>query len=231
MAKIKLVFFDMEGVIFDTGVKEFGKNTAASLWTILVKALGPAAVEDDQRGKDIWNDGKFKNYMEWVEYAARAHQKHGLNMDLFYQVIHSVPYMKGALEVFEELRKRGIKTVIISGGFKNQANRAIRDLKIDHVFAACEYFFDENSGLLSHWNIIPCDYEGKVDFMGLMMREYKLKPEECAFVGDGVNDKFLAKEVGLSIAFNGRKELQDVCTHSINQPEDQKDLREILKFL
>jgi phosphoserine phosphatase len=78
--------------------------------------------------------------------------------------------------------------------------------------------------------MIPCDYEGKVDFMRLLMREYGLKPEDCAFVCEGENDIPLAKEVGLSIAFNGAPALQSVATHSINQPEGKKDLKAILKF-
>jgi len=117
---------------------------------------------------------------------------------------------------------------MISGGLKNLANRAIRDLDIDHTFAACELFFDDKTGKLVAWNLLPTDYVGKVDFMRLMMREYDLHPQECAFVGDSVNDIPLAKEVGLSIAFNGRKELQEVCTYSINQK--RKNLKAILKF-
>jgi phosphoserine phosphatase len=103
-------------------------------------------------------------------------------------------------------------------------------LGIDHTFAACEYFFDQSSGRLVHWNLIPCDYEGKVDFMRLMMREYGISPADCAFIGDGVNDVPIAKEVGLSIAFNAAGELQEAATHSINQPEGKKDLKAILKF-
>jgi len=82
-----------------------------------------------------------------------------------------------------------------------------------------------------HWNLLPCDYEGKVDFMRLIMKEHGLSPEECAFVGDGVNDIFLAKEVGTSISFNGAEELQRVSTYSINQQEGKEDFMEILKYL
>lgn len=223
----KLIFFDMEGVIFETGIKEEGKNTSASVWTVIYNTLGKEAAKKEQEGKDKWNAGGFQNYMEWTNWSANQQKEFGLSMQLFYNILNKVEYMKGVKETFEELRKRGYKFVVISGGFKNLANRAIRDLKISHVFAACEYFFDEQ-GSLSHWNVLPCDYEGKVDFMRLLMREYKLKSKDCAFVGDGVNDKFLAKEVGLSIAFNARKELQEVCTHYINQKE--KDLRAILEF-
>ena len=67
--------------------------------------------------------------------------------------------------------------------------------------------------------------------MELIIKEHGLKKEECAFVGDGKNDIFLAKEVGLSKAFNGPKELQEACTHSINQEDGHEDFTEILKII
>ena len=160
----------------------------------------------------------------------RIHKKYGLKKDLFDQVINSVEFQPGVKETFNELKKRGLKTGIICGGFKASATRAKKELKIDHAFAACEYLWDEKGNIL-HWNTMPCDYEGKIDFMKLIIKEHGLTPDECAFVGDGRNDVPLAKSVGLSISFNGPKELQEASTHSINQPEGKEDFREILKFL
>ncbi|MBI2129660.1 HAD family phosphatase [Candidatus Woesearchaeota archaeon] len=227
--KIKLIFFDMEGVITETGIVEKGKNTAASAWTLISRHLGRKAGEEEQATKDKWNRSGYKNYIEWMEDTIRIHKKYGLTMRYFYKVLRSIPYMKGAKQTFSVLHKKGYKTALITGGFKNQANKIQRELKIDHVFAACEYFFDDKTRKLTAWNLLPADYVGKVDFMRLLMREYGLAKEECAFVGDGVNDIPLAKEAGLSIAFNARPELQKVCTHSINQ--GTKDLRGILDYL
>lgn len=224
----KLIFFDMEGVIFESGIVEKRKGVSASVWTVIGKELGEEAHAEEEKGKDRWIEKGFKNYIEWMEHTIDIHKKYGLTKEVFERIINKVPYINGTVETFHELKKRGYKTAMISGGFKNLANRAIRDLGVDHTFAACEYFFDPASGRLVNWNMLPCDYEGKVDFMRLMMREYGLHPSECAFVGDGVNDIPIAKEVGMSIAFNGRKELQAVTTHAVNQ--DNKDLKTILKF-
>ena len=226
--KSKIIFFDMEGVIFETGIIEKREAVAASIWTVIAKDLGKGCVEEENKGAVMWAKGKFQNYMEWCEYSIDRHKKYGLTLEKFYEILNKVKYMPGVKETFKELKKRGYKTVVISGGLKNLANRAIRDLDIDHVFAACEYFFDDKTGKLVSWNILPSDYEGKIDFMRLIMREYKMHPQECAFIGDGVNDVPLAKEVGISIAFNAREELQKVCTHSINQ--ENKNLKDILKY-
>lgn len=228
--KIKLIFFDMEGTIFKK-VIEFSKgNTCPSAWTLLAQHLGEKALKEEEETKDKWNNGEYSGYVEWMEDTIKIHKKYNLKKDFFDKVMNSAEYHNGVKETFKELAKRGYKTALISGGFKAQADRAQKDLKINHSFAACEYFWDEKGNLV-HYNLLPCDYEGKVNFVKLIMKEHGVSPEECAFVGDGINDVFLAKEVGIGIAFNGHAELQKVAKHSINQSKGKEDFKEILKYL
>jgi phosphoserine phosphatase len=226
---IKLVFFDMEGQIFEPHIIETKKGIAPSIWTVISRHLGPKAAAEGEATKDKWGERQYACYVDWMEDVIHIHQKYGLTKNVFYNIVNKVKYIKGVEETIKELRKRGYIVAVISGGFKNLADRAIRDLGIHHVFAACEYFFDEKTKKLKSWNLMPCDYQGKVDFMRLLIKEHGLKAKQCAFVGDGVNDISLAKECCISIAFNGRKELQEVTTYAVNQKE--KDLRGILKYL
>jgi len=228
--RIKLLFVDMEGTLFRKAIKIARGNTAPSAWTLIARHLGEDALREEDETKERWTAGKYKGYVEWMEDTIKIHRKYGLTKSFFEKVVGSVEYHTGVKETFKVLKKKGYRTALISGGFKANADRAQRDLKIDHAFSACEYLWDKD-GKIEHWNLLPCDYAGKVDFMKLIMKEYGLSPEECAFVGDGKNDVFLAKEVGMSIAFNGAEELQRVSTYSINQPEEEEDFREILKYL
>jgi len=227
--KIKLIFFDMEGTLFKKTIKFAKGNTAPSAWTLIAKHLGEKALAEEDITKDKWNNGKYSGYVEWMEETISIHKKYGLTKNFFDNVMNSIDYHNGVKETFKELNKKEYITALISGGFKAQADRAQKDLKIKHSFAACEYFWNKN-GTMLHWNLLPCDYEGKVDFMKLIMKEHGLSPEECAFVGDGKNDIFLAKEVGTSISFNGPEELQRISTHSINQEKDKEDFTAILKY-
>jgi len=224
---IKLIFFDMEGQIFDPGFKVEKGTTAPSIWTTLSQKLGPEVQAKEEKTKQKWDSKEYKNYLDWCEDTISIYQEHGLTEQTFNDVINNVPFVTGIKETVEELRKKGYSIAIISGGFKNLANRAIQELGIHHVFAAAELFFDPKTKTLSSWNLLPCDYEGKVDFMKLMMKEHGFTKEQCAFIGDGYNDIHLAKECGFSIAFNGRKELQEVADVAINQEE--KDIRAILQ--
>ena len=226
---LRIIFFDMEGQIFEPGVKATKKGTAASVWSVIAKHLGPEAYAEEEETKEKWGKGFYKSYVEWMEDTIRIHQKYGLSEEFFNKIISNVKYIKGVKETIKKLREKGYIIALISGGFKNLADRAIKDLGIHHVFAACEYFFHPKTKKLVSWNLMPSDYHGKVDFMRLLIKEHGLSPRDCAFVGDGVNDFHLAKEACLSIAFNGHPNLQKVTTYAINQKV--KDLRGILKYL
>jgi len=98
------------------------------------------------------------------------------------------------------------------------------DLRISHAFAACEYFFDEG-GTLKHYNLIPCDFEGKLDFVRLMLRELGLGMSDWVFVGDGPNDVGLAQSAPVSIGYLADPKLRQVATYAI------EDFRELLSLL
>ena len=227
---IKLVFFDMEGTLFRKAKHDVRGNVAPSAWGMLAKQLGPDGEREESESVDKWNAGQYSGYVEWMEETIRIHQKYGVTKTIFDSVMAGIDYHPGVHEVFEQLRSRGIRTALVSGGFKAQADRALVDLRIDHAFAACEYFWDDDGQLL-HWNLLPCDYEGKLDFMQLIMKEHGLSANECAFVGDGRNDIHFAAAVAVSIAFNGAEELQAASSHSINQKQGEEDFRAVLQYL
>jgi phosphoserine phosphatase len=112
----------------------------------------------------------------------------------------------------------------VSGGFVAQARRAQIDLRIRHAYAATDLYWGDD-GKLVHWNIYPSDFDGKVDFVNLLIREYGFGTEECAFVGDGANDVAIASAVGVSFAYNAHQDLRSVASHAIT------DFRQILTLL
>ena len=228
--KIKMVFFDMEGTLFKKTIKVNHAKIAPGAWPLIAEHLGKKALAEEEATKQKWIEGKFAGYVEWMRETIKIHQKYGLTKKYFEKIMSKIEYHPGVKEVFTELQKKRIQTALVSGGFKAQADRAAKDLKIDHAFAACEYYWGKNGKIL-HFNLLPCDYEGKVDFMKLIMKEHGLKKEECAFVGDGANDVHLAQACDTSIAFNAAESLQKVCTHVINQEEGKEDFRAVLKYL
>jgi phosphoserine phosphatase len=89
-------------------------------------------------------------------------------------------------------------------------------LGIDHSIACCEHLWNEDD-YLDFWKLRDCDFEMKIAAAKEITQQYGVALEHCGFVGNGSNDVPLAKVVGVSIAFNAHKKLQQVCTHVINQ--------------
>ncbi len=218
---------DLEGTLLRKAIHLDNGKVPPSAWTLLAEHLGPDALRDEEETKDRWLKGDYKSYIEWMQDTIRIHQRYGLTADTFAQVMDTVEEIPGAREAVSLFHQHGAVTAIISGGFKALADRIQRNLKIEHALTGCEYFFNPNTGLLEHWNLLPTDYEVKVDFMRLLMKEYKVRKEECVFVGDGQNDVWMAKEVGLSIAFNAHPDLERVCTYVIDQPPGHEDFRAV----
>lgn len=224
----KIIFMDLEGTLLKKAIHLDNGKVAPSAWTLLAERLGPDALRQEEETKNRWLNNGYKSYVEWMQDTIRIHKEHGLTAALFDEVMNSVEEMPGIREAVSIFRDWGAITAIISGGFKALADRIQQSLKVAHALSGCEYFFDQETGLLDHWNLLPTDYEGKVDFMRLLMREHKIRQEECVFIGDAQNDVWMAKEVGLSIAFNAHPDLQQVCTYIINQPLGHEDFRAVV---
>jgi phosphoserine phosphatase len=225
-SQIKMVFFDADGVLLDiTGYNENGKKVAISTWNYLFDKLG--IYSEHERLKELFIKGNFPSYMEWTDEACRVFQKHGLKEQKFMEIINAKPLMEGAEETLSQLKKKGYITALLSGSFKALAERAQKLLGLDYIIAHCELIFDEE-GNLKRWQLIPCDYEGKTEYFNKLIKELNLSPDQCAYIGDEVNDIPIFKEAGLSIAFNCSKE--DV-KKAADIVIDKKDLREILLYL
>lgn len=215
----------MDGVLVDVaGYNENGKKVAISTWNAVFDQAG--IYHEHERLKEMFIKGDFPSYMEWTDEACRVLQKHGLTKEQFMKIINSRPLMNGAKETLEELKKRGYKTAVITGSFKALAKRVQKLLGLDYIIAHCELIFDEN-GNLKEWQLIPCDFEGKVAYFNKQANELKLNPSECAYIGDEVNDIPIFGKAGLGIAFNCQKEEVKKTAHIV---VDKKDLREFLQY-
>ena len=224
--EIKLVVFDMDGVLFDVAsYNENGKKVAKSTWNTVFHELN--IYHEHERLKQMFINNDFPSYVEWTDEACRVLRDNGLTKEVFTGIINRIPLMNGAQETFRWLRKKGIKTGVITGSFKALAERAQEVVGLDYIIAHCELIFNKK-GNLESWNLIPCDIIGKVEYFNKLVKQLNLSPKESAFVGDEVNDIPIFRKVGLSMAFNcSKKEVKREADIVI----DRKDIREIMRYL
>jgi phosphoserine phosphatase len=210
---------DLEGTLFRTAIRLPGTSIDSTIWQGIANALGPAAVADEVRTHERWHRGEYRSYLDWMKDTIRIHQEHRLTAGLFSQLIAAAEYNETVPETLAAIDRRKYEILLISGGFRELAARAQLDFAIRHVFAACEYMFDAD-GLLSGYNLLPCDFKGKIDFINLMLREYGLTERDWLFVGDGLNDVPIAGAAPVSVAYSAHHELRAVATHCIERFSD-----------
>lgn len=215
----RLLVMDVEGTLFDAGVRLPGTSLSSTIWQAIAVALGPEAVDEEIETHGRWARGDYPSYLEWMKDTLEIHRRHGLTESLFTSLIEQAEYNEGVRETLDVVDRSIYEVVLVTGGFRELARRAQRDLMIPHAFAACEYLFG-GDGYLSGYNLLPCDFHGKIDFIELMLREYRLDPASWVFVGDGPNDAPVARVAPLSVAYGGGPELGRVTTHRVERFEE-----------
>jgi phosphoserine phosphatase len=211
---VKLLVLDVEGTIFES-MRLPETAIASSVWQAVAVALGPSAVEEEVATHAVWERGGYRSYLEWMIATIEIHRRYGLSKEIFQRIVSGIRYNANVEETVKAISREKYVPVLVSGGVRELTARAQLDLMIQHAFSACEYLFDE-SGVLRGYNLLPCDFDGKLDFIKLMLREYGLGPTDWVFVGDGKNDVPVARQAPCSIAYRAASELQSVATHCID---------------
>lgn len=210
-----LLVLDVEGTLFDSDVHLPGTEINSTIWQAIAKVLGEEAQQEEICTHRKWTNGEYASYLDWMRDTVDIHLRHGLQEDTFKELIQSASYNPGVEEAMTNLNRSRYEPVLITGGFLELARRAQIDFGINHVFAACEYYFNEH-GELSSYNLLPCDFEGKIDFIELMLREYEMGSDQWIFIGDGKNDVPIARRAPKSVGFRPDPELETVVDESID---------------
>jgi phosphoserine phosphatase len=224
MLAMKLLVLDVEGTLFKTTVRIPDTHFDSTIWQGIAQILGPGAVNEEVETHRRWELGSYRSYLDWMKDTISIHMRWGLTERQFQKLVSSAEYNPHVLDTLSKLDRAEYEPLLISGGFRELAIRAQRDLKIIHAFAACEYLFSKD-GRLETYNLLPCDFDSKINFIQLMIHEYDLGPYDWIYVGDGRNDVPVARIAPLSIGYRPHPDLKSVVSRSI---DDFRDLLEIL---
>ena len=132
----------------------------------------------------------------------------GLDRSVWHDLLDdNVPFTDHAKELFSILKKFGIKTAIVSGGFTEMVEHVAAILGADR-YMANQLEYDRDSKITG--NVIGPIVDGEAK------REFLLTCSslDTLAVGDGANDIPMLKEATVGIAFMGKqivKEYADLC--------------------
>lgn len=120
----------------------------------------------------------------------------------------------GAETMLAGLKKQGIKTALVSGGFTFFTERLQQCLDLDYCQANV---LGEKDGKLTGevvGNI--CGAQAKADFLLAHCKELDIAPSQTIAVGDGANDILMMHEAGLSIAYHAKPTVQAAADAALN---------------
>lgn len=120
----------------------------------------------------------------------------------------------GAEVMLEALKSRGIKTLLVSGGFEFFTERLKARLGLDYTRGnTLEIAAGKLTGRV-RGKIF--DAQGKADCLVQTRDELKLQPAQVIAMGDGANDLKMMAQAGISIAYHAKPVVRDQAAYSLN---------------
>ncbi len=204
----RVVVFDLDGTL----------TPIDSLWRFLHDALG--TWEQAKAGAQKYRRGDI-TYKTWAETDARYWA--GAPLTQVTRILDGIPYREGVREVFSELRKREVRTVILSAGLSLLAEKAAKELGADLAIAN---ELRTDNGRLTGEVIVKVAVNGKEEIIERLASQFNVPLRDVALVGDRGFD--ISNEECLRIAY---KPKDDVARREADFVVEDEDMRAILQYL
>lgn len=139
----------------------------------------------------------------------------GLSSDVLGKVYqHKLKLNPGAADMVAGLRKKDIKTALVSGGFSFFTARLQQKLQIDFQLANQLEILD---GCLTG-NVLGAivDSSRKRSYLDEISKQLHIKPTQSIAIGDGANDIEMLSHAGLGVAFRAKRKVQHEADVALN---------------
>jgi len=204
---IKLIAFDLDGVLVDGG----------GSWIQVHKGLG--TLELSEKNSIDYYSGKI-TFEQWAKRDVELWK--GTDEDKLKDILYKSTLMEGIDEALPILKKK-YKVIIISGGLKMLADHLMEKFGLDAAFG--NELIVRRGKIAGIRHIVDFNDKGKI--LKQAAACYDILPKECAAIGDYLNDVPMFKTAGFSIAFNPKN---DEVAMNATEVVYGKDLRRILKY-
>lgn len=195
----RLVCFDMDSTLIQNEVIDELASEAGVLES--VSAITRRAMDGELDFQD-----SFRERLALLK---------GLDQAALDRVANRLTITEGASRLVENLKRIGLRTAIVSGGFTYFASRIQQQLGIDYVVAnELELANGEVTGNVT--GDIVDDKRKALALRDLALRE-GIQLEQVIAVGDGANDIPMLSIAGLGIAFRAKPALREHADYAVEQ--------------
>ncbi len=120
----------------------------------------------------------------------------------------------GAETMLATLKKHGIRTLLVSGGFVFFTERLKQRLGLDFAHANTLEIVDGKLTGKVLGKIL--DAQGKADWLVHTRKELELEPHQVIAMGDGANDLKMMDQAGVSIAYHAKPVVRAQASYAFN---------------
>ncbi len=136
----------------------------------------------------------------------RAKLLRGVDADIFTKLREVITPTKGVKPLIAALKRMGVKTAVLSGGFIPLTQWLADQLGIDYAFA--NTLASENGKLTGEVTGVIVNAERKRELLVEIAQREKVALAQVVAVGDGANDLLMMGAAGLGVAFNAKPIVQ-----------------------
>jgi len=211
---IKLVFFDMDGVILDT----------VSSWKYVHEHFRTT----NERSIMPYLRGEI-DYLEFIRRDVSLWKQNGQHVkkQTLQDIMNTIPFIDGAAECISALRRQQIHTAIVTAGMTLLADRVAADLGIEYVFA--NEVTVGPDGRLTGEGVLHVELTEKDKNIRALARKLHVPLEACAAVGNSCFDIPMFEVCGLGIAFNPEDKCVVACADVLVNGKDLSVLIPVLE--
>lgn len=120
-----------------------------------------------------------------------------------------------ALTLLDAVKARGIKTLLVSGGFTFFTERLKLRVGLDFAHANTLEIIDAKLTGRVLGDVL--DAQGKADWLNRIREKLGLRPDQVVAVGDGANDLKMMAAAGIGIAYHAKPVVRAQATYAISQ--------------
>lgn len=125
-----------------------------------------------------------------------------------------LPLTLGSKKAIQQIQKKGIFTVLISGGFTAFAKSLQEELGFNKIY--CNNFEINNKKLTGKYLPPLIDAEGKKQALENYCLENNINLYNALVIGDGANDYQMMASAGFALAFRGKEYLKNKIQLQLN---------------
>ena len=205
LADFRLAAFDMDSTLIN--IECIDEIAAAAGLKAEVAAITEATMR-----------GEIADFQESLR--RRVALLKGVDARFLHEIWERTLRINPGVEAFlDVLRRAGLRTLLVSGGFTFFSDRVAQRLGIDHTRANVLEIVDGRltGGLVAQsWGTI-CDGAEKRRMLLQTCEQMGILPSQAIAVGDGSNDLPMMGVAGLSIAYHAKPVVREQAMLSINE--------------